>query len=177
MTNAYRAASATRRPPRPDWQPGEPPYVIVPCSAAKAPGAHLRAVQRYTGSFYRLAMATALNLTEPAFIRIASARYGLLTVEDDTEPYDLRLDRLGRDDLRTLWSRAHGAACDMWGAQSPTGRPGAPVLLLTPRFYTEQLLTVPLVRRNAVTPLPFADCGGIGEMRHVLTTYTWPPAA
>lgn len=164
------------------------PWVIVPCSGAKADGAHLPARARYTGSFHAAAMAAALRITRPDYVLVASARYGLLDLDADTEPYDLRLDRLAAEGLRQwhhrvqadvggLWSVGRYAVRTADGWVGRPGRPGAPVVLFTPRFYTEQLLAIPLIRRHAVLPLPFEGCAGIGEMRHVLSTFAWPPAA
>lgn len=169
-----RSPTRPPRPPlRPSWTPSEPPYVIIPCSGAKAPGACLPAVDRYTGSLYRAALATARRLTEDRFIRIASARYGLCTLDKLTEPYDRRLDALGKDDLRQWQSWIQGDACSMWADWSSFGRPGAPVILFVPKFYAEQLMTAPLLAANAHRP--FEGCAGIGEMRHVLATYEWRP--
>lgn len=161
------------------------PWVVVPCSGAKAPGDHLPARDRYTGSFHKAAMAAALRITEPANVLIASARYGLLDLEADTEPYDLRLDSLSREGRRRWEGKIQTAACDLWGGvyvvrtaagwARRQGRPGAPIVLFTPRLYTEQICTAPLIARHAVRPLD--GCRGIGAMRHVLATYQWPPEA
>lgn len=162
------------------------PFVVVPCSAAKAPGSGLPARDRYVGSFHRLAMAAALRITEPQWVRIASAHYGLLHLDDLTEPYDVRLDALSAPQARRWRSRVETAACDMWvaglhgrlGGLGPfLGRPGAPLVLFTPAAYTDALLAAhPYFGRHAVRPLPFEGCRGIGEMRHVLTTYRWAAA-
>lgn len=161
------------------------PWVVVPCSGAKADDARLPAGERYTGSFHRAAMVAARRITEDdRLILIASARYGLIALDEVTEPYDRRLDALGHDDLRqwlgwvqcdagSRWTAGRYAVRTMNGIRPRAGRPGAPVILFTPAFYTEKLLTIPLIARHAVRPLPFEGCGGIGEMRHVLSTYTY----
>jgi hypothetical protein len=162
------------------------PYVVIPCSARKAEGAHLPAGARYTGSFHRYAMGTALAITEPENILIASARYGLLRLDDDTEPYDLTMDAQSVDEARLWRVRMDNAACDLWvagrhgrvGNTPVMGRPGAPLILFTPAVYTERILAAhPYFERHAVRPLPFEGCRGIGDMRHVLANYEWNEAA
>ncbi len=161
-------------PLRPPWTPLEPPYVVVPCSGAKAPGKLLPAVDRYTGQLYRAALAAARRIAEDRFIRIASAKYGLCALDHPTEPYDLRLDDLSAGPLRQWQSWVQGEACSLWAEWSTAGRPGAPIILFVPKFYAEQLMTAPLLAHNAV--LPFLGCAGIGEMRHVLKVYEWDPS-
>lgn len=164
-----------RPPSRPAWTPDEPPYVIIPCSGAKSPDpGPLPAVDRYTGSLFRAALATARRLAPDEFIRIASARHGLVELTRPILPYDRRLDALGKDDLRQWQSWVQVDACGLWADWGTHGRPGAPAILFVPMFYAEQLMTAPLLAGNAV--LPFLGCSGIGEMRHVLRVYEWDPS-
>lgn len=174
LRDALPRVRPPRPPLRPAWTPDQPPYVVIPCSGAKATGDVLPAVERYTGAMFRAALAAARRLTEDRFIRIASARYGLVSLDHPTQHYDRRLDALGRDDLRQWRSWVQCEACGMWAEWTTNGRPGAPVILFVPKFYAEQLKTAPLLAGAAVEP--FADCGGIGEMRHVLKTYEWDPS-
>lgn len=154
------------------------PYVIVPCSGAKADGEHLPARERYTGSLHRLALRAALALTDEDHVRIASARYGLLRLNDDTEPYDLRLDAQTVAEARLWRTRVQIAAGDIWNswcALDPavgfsTLRTDAPrAVLLTPTLYSLRLYEAShFIARVASRPLE--GCTGIGEMRHVLAT-------
>lgn len=153
-------------------------YVIVPCSGVKAEGAHLPARERYTGSLHLLATRAALALTDEAHVRIASARYGLLRLDDDTEPYDLRLDAQNLDEARLWRLRVQIAAGDIWnrwcakapGAQFITLRPDAPhAVLLTPALYSRRLTEASHFLAK-VADLPLEGCAGVGQMRHVLAT-------
>lgn len=61
--------------------------VVVPCSGSKlehpAPAREL-----YTGSLFRLALRAARRLVDDDWIRILSARHGLVELERELEPYD-----------------------------------------------------------------------------------------
>lgn len=142
-------------------------WVVVPCSGAKALGERLSARERYTGSLHRLAMQAGLALTAPERVRILSARYGLLRLDDPTAPYDVELGKLSRDDHRALCSKVHCEACSMyWEDGKQPGYVMAPVVALVPRAYLDVLRRSPLLDRALVAPL--ADCDGIGRMRQRL---------
>lgn len=66
------------------------PVVVIPCGAAKSP-TPAPASEFYRGSYHRLALAAALALTTRDRVRILSARYGLVGLDEVLEPYDLRL--------------------------------------------------------------------------------------
>lgn len=139
------------------------PFVVVPCSGSKRPEPHLPAGERYTGSLHRLARDAAARLTTPEFTWIASARYGLLGLTDDTEPYDRRIEAVFRnkDDKRQFLSWVHCGAIGMHKLD-----PDCPVIALVPTMYAEALRATPLLAPRLVEPL--AGCAGIGEMRHRL---------
>lgn len=146
------------------------PWVIVPCSGSKNAGACLAAEDRYTGPLHRLALAAARALTDPHRIRIQSARYGLLTLDEPTEPYDRRVDALARDDYRGLCSSTH---CD--GLEFLELDAGAPVVALVPSAYLEVLRWSPHLARRIVAPLE--GCAGIGAMRGRLAQLRDNPTA
>lgn len=66
------------------------PIVLIPCGGAKltepAPAREL-----YTGSQFRLGLQAALALTDPGYVRIVSARHGLVTLDQELAPYDVRM--------------------------------------------------------------------------------------
>lgn len=134
------------------------PYVVVPCSGRKAHGALLPARERYTGTLHRLAMAAARTITVEDRILILSARYGLLHLEDLTEPYDQALQTLPREELQATAARDHAAACGLHWAD-----PDASVVALVPNSYQRVLDQSPLLARKLISPL--MGCRGIGEMR------------
>lgn len=154
------------------------PFVVVPCSGSKAAGDHLPARDRYVGSFHRLALRAALAIAAPDHVRIASGRYGLLRLDDDTELYDQPLAELTVDEARLWRTRVQIAAGDIWNPWCTLDpavgfsvlRPDAPkVHLLTPALYSDRLREAShFIAKCAV--LPFAGCSGVGAMRHVLAT-------
>lgn len=136
-------------------------FVVVPCSAGKRPELSLPARERYTGTLHRLAMAAALALVDEDRVRIASAKYGLLCLDDLTVPYDLRIEALDRHDRLAWRSKMHCDACRMHKVD-----PDAEVIALVPALYVEAMRWSPMLARKIVDPL--AGCGGIGGMRHRL---------
>lgn len=66
------------------------PWVVVSCGGAKlahrAPAGEL-----YTGSYHAAARRAAAALTSPNRTLILSARYGLVRLVDELEPYDLHM--------------------------------------------------------------------------------------
>ena len=66
------------------------PLVLVTCGGRKHSTPH-PAGQLYTGTFHRLCVRAAHTLTDPASIRILSARHGLLDLATIVDPYDTRL--------------------------------------------------------------------------------------
>lgn len=70
------------------------PLVIIPCGKAKVPEIS-QAQDLYIGDLFRKVMVCARMLTEPSEIRILSAKHGLLRLEDEVEPYDLKMGKQG----------------------------------------------------------------------------------
>lgn len=129
-----------------EW-PGDT-YVIIPCSGAKLDRS-APARQLYTGSLFRLALAAALNLTDAELVRVLSARHGLVGLDTELAPYDVRMGERGSVTVDQLRRQA----------DELTPAP-ALVVLLTPAAYTAPALAV---WPAAVVPLVGAR--GIGEMR------------
>ena len=65
---------------------GLPELIVVPCGARKL-DRRARAADMYTGSYHR-ACRRAAEALRPDRLVILSARYGLLDLDDEIEPYD-----------------------------------------------------------------------------------------
>lgn len=126
--------------------PDPRPLVIVPCGKSKAPTAS-PAGEMYRGTYSRLALRAATALTDRSDIRIISARWGLLPLDQVIEPYELRLGQ--PRSITAAKVRAQAAQQGLLNRRH--------VIVLAGHAYTE------LVRQvwpHALTPL--ADTGGIG---------------
>lgn len=128
--------------------------VVIPCGGAKlnhpAPAAEL-----YTGSMFQDALRTARMLTSDSDIFILSARYGLVTLDQILEPYDIKMGDPGSihvDDVRIQ--------ADWYNIED------AYVSALLPKAYYKMLdnsLAFPYKLANL-----YAGCAGIGHQKHVL---------
>ena len=128
--------------------------VVIPCGGAKlthpAPAAEL-----YTGSMFQDALRTARMLTSDSDIFILSARYGLVTLDQILEPYDIKMGDAGSihvDDVRLQ--------ADWYNIDDPY------VSALLPKSYFKMLdnsLAFPYKLANM-----YAGCAGIGHQKHVL---------
>lgn len=85
--------------------PSENPLVIIPCAATKAdrPAA---ARDLYIGSFHRMCYRAASALTSDDNIRILSAKHGLLRLNDQVNPYALRMGDPGTVTVEQLIRQA-----------------------------------------------------------------------
>jgi len=72
---------------------------IISCGKLKQ-SKSCQAKDMYTGSYHRLLQRYALSLCDNVYI--LSAKYGLLSLADKIEPYELRLDQDGCIDSKTL---------------------------------------------------------------------------
>lgn len=128
------------------------PLVVVPCGSRKrdypAPAKDL-----YISSYQQLCLRAAYALTAPANIRILSGRYGLLELDTEIEPYDLRLGQPGSV-----------TADDIFDQAVNTGILDAPdVVALAGKDYTGMVTaTWPHTRT------PLAGSRGIGDQQHRL---------
>lgn len=66
------------------------PIVIVPCGARKQQQA-CPAQEMYTGPYHRACMAYARSIAPDSSIYILSAFYGLLSLDERINPYDLKM--------------------------------------------------------------------------------------
>ena len=126
------------------------PLVIVGCGARKradrAPAAGL-----YTGPYFRACLATATAIAARDHVLILSARYGLLALDDQVDPYDLTLGQPGAIDARQLAEQAHAR-----------GLFGSAVIALCGARYAALLGEIWADVRTPLAGL------GIGQQRHVL---------
>ena len=83
----------------------ERPLVVIPCGGAKADHP-APARELYVGGYFRAALGAALALTSPDRIRILSARYGWLALDDEVAPYDQRIDAPGAVSVEELAATA-----------------------------------------------------------------------
>ncbi|MFG3415833.1 DUF6884 domain-containing protein [Streptomyces althioticus] len=129
------------------------PLVIIPCGSAKldhkAPAGEL-----YVGPYHRSCRDAADALTaEGGTVLILSARYGLVTLDQEIEPYDLRMGQLGSVTVEQLREQARDLGAD--AAEN--------VIILGGEAYTNAALQV---WPQAATPL--AGLSGMGYQRQYL---------
>ncbi len=72
--------------------------VIIPCGAAKRDYA-CQAHEMYVGTYFKACLRWALSATTPDRVLILSAKYGLLPLQQQIEPYDVTF---GRDSSVTV---------------------------------------------------------------------------
>lgn len=81
---------AVRLPVAPDGRNARADYVVIPCGAAKA-SEPTTVENMYQGSMFKDALATARQLFTDDRILVLSAKYGLMSLDDFIEPYDVKL--------------------------------------------------------------------------------------
>jgi hypothetical protein len=131
--------------------------VVVGCGARKATHP-TTAGELYTGSYHRAAQRAALALAPRERVLILSARYGLLGLDDQVEPYQLRLGQPGAvraDDVRAQAARR--------------GLLARPVVALCGAAYAALLGEV---WPEVATPL--AGVGGLGRQLQALAAIRRP---
>ncbi|MFD5565561.1 DUF6884 domain-containing protein [Kitasatospora griseola] len=127
--------------------------VVIPCSGRKLPVA-AAAGEIYTGSLHTHARRTANALTASGgTVLVLSARYGLLTLDQQIEPYEHTWADPGHVSVEQLQQQAEQLGLTR----------AAEVVLLTPGAYTQRALAV---WPDARTPLAHL---GIGRQRGRLT--------
>jgi len=118
--------------------------VVVPCGVAKR--SHRTAAgAMYTGAYHRACMRYARSIVVPEQIRILSAKYGLLELADEIEPYNLKMGQPGCVTAAKVWQQAQRA-----------GILDATVIALGGRHYTAIC--------RAVWPACFTPLKGVGGM-------------
>lgn len=75
--------------------------VCISCVKSKR-GRRSRAGELYTSPLFRLALAYAKSL-RPDRILVLSSKHGVLDLDDEVDPYELTLNRMGKAD-RMAWS-------------------------------------------------------------------------
>ncbi len=127
--------------------------MIIPCGSAKlnhkAPAGEL-----YVGPYHRSCREAADALTaEGGTVLVLSARYGLVTLDQEIEPYNLRMGQLGSVTVEQLREQARDLGVD--AAEN--------VIILGGEAYTNAALQV---WPQAATPL--AGLSGMGYQRQYL---------
>jgi hypothetical protein len=85
--------------------------VIVPCGGKKR-SESCTAREMYTGPFHKGCMRYALTLAPPEDVYILSAKYGLLRLSDEIEPYDLRMGQVGCVASKTVLGQARALSLE-----------------------------------------------------------------
>ncbi|MGY1548261.1 DUF6884 domain-containing protein [Streptomyces sp. MN6] len=129
------------------------PLVIIPCGSAKL-GHKAPAGELYVGPYHRSCREAADALTaEGGTVLVLSARYGLVSLDQEIEPYDLRMGQLGSVTVEQLREQARDLGVD--AAEN--------VIILGGEAYTNAALQV---WPQAATPL--AGLSGMGYQRQYL---------
>lgn len=145
---------------------------VIPCGGAKATE-RARARDMYRGSLYRHALTNVTRLAamdeadgNPARVLILSAKYGLLQLDEEIEPYDLIMGRPGSVTADALTAQALGLGID-WGSA---------VYAFLPRAYLAQLDTA-LRTLDVYVQDVYEACTGNGDQRRVLSIVGRPDTA
>jgi hypothetical protein len=126
--------------------------VIIPCGAKKLDH-RTRAGSLYVGAYFRACKRAAFVLAPQSQILILSARYGLLGLDDEVEPYDLRMGQAGSVSIEVVRGQAEQRSLL-----------DAEVIALGGRRYTDIACAVwPCCRT------PLAGLGGLGQHMHRLS--------
>lgn len=135
------------------------PYVIVPCSAAKADHRG-RPAELYTGSFFRHAHAAAEAITDLWRIGVLSAKHGILRPNVSIDPYDCTWQSPDHATPALVAATAQSFRVDPRERMPNSPVLLAPVVLLLPNEYARRVLDV---WPDAHWPL--RGCRGVGEQR------------
>lgn len=131
-------------------------WAIVPCGADKVEGVIVPAVELYTSSTFRSAVAAARTIAAEGRILILSAKHGLIALDALVEAYDVRMGDEGSVEADTLAEQAEAHGIE-WGDD---------VYGLLPRAYFDRLDTA--LRQLDVYAAPvYEGTAGIGEQRSV----------
>lgn len=68
--------------------------IVIPCGSKKRPN-RSPAWNLYTGGYFRANLAWARSMTSSEEIFILSALHGLISLDDEIEPYDLLMGKPG----------------------------------------------------------------------------------
>lgn len=132
------------------------PLVIIPCGGSKLAGRH-RARDLYTGGYFAACLRYALRVTGPEDVRILSARYGLVRLDEPVDSYELRLGQPGAVSTHSLTVQARAQGIAGSGA----------VIALGGKAYTAAARTVWPHAVNPIEGLP-----GIGYQLQALKALT-----
>jgi hypothetical protein len=130
------------------------PLVIIPCGGQKL-ATPAPASQIYTGTYFKLCLKFARQLTPDFDIRILSAKHGLLRLEQVISPYDQRMTSA----LSWAWVHHIRRSSPQKMLQEPA------VVSLCTGYYRRAVSTVwPHAR------FPLHGLGGIGKQQQWLAT-------
>jgi hypothetical protein len=132
------------------------PIVIVSCGQKKR-AEKCRADEMYIGPYHRACLAYARSLTDDGSIYILSARYGLLRLSDEIEPYEKRFQ--SHSDYAEFYELVRGQI-------APLGLEHARPVVLAGRDYRD------LCDSFWICESPLTGVGGIGKQIQWLTNKT-----
>jgi hypothetical protein len=138
-----------------EW-PGDT-IVVIPCSEAKTPYA-AKVEHLYTGPLFQMALAAARALVPDEWIRVLSARHGLVPLDLMLDPYD------------TTWKSPEHVTDYQLVAQVRFLPEHSCVVSLLPQNYSKRLkqaFDYSTVDETIITP--FYQARGVGDQRHVLS--------
>lgn len=70
--------------------------IIIPCGAKKfRVKSPVPAHRLYVGPYFKACLKYALSITDPCSIFILSAKYGLISLKENIESYDLKMGQVG----------------------------------------------------------------------------------
>jgi hypothetical protein len=128
-------------------------YVIIPCGGAKLDTA-APARDIYTGSMFRDALGTALELVDAEHVLILSALHGLVTLDTVIEPYDLKMGRNGSISQASLHTQMNNIS---------QGEP-MHITSLLPQAYLNALSNASLGLDVNISDI-YSGCRGIGDQK------------
>ena len=78
--------------------------IIISCGAKKLEGSH-KAIDLYTGSYFKANSEWALSITDVNHIFILSAKYGLIRANDVIETYEQKLNKITPEFIEKIVSQ------------------------------------------------------------------------
>jgi hypothetical protein len=134
-----------------------PDFVIIPCGAAKA-DRRSKAKDLYTSSNFALTLAAAKASDDDVTVLILSAKHGLLALDDEVDPYDIKMGDIGCVTPVELMCSARFL---------PLMNSDAVITTMLPSAYNACLSAALDLVGKRVDHVAFADAPGIGYQRGV----------
>jgi hypothetical protein len=134
-----------------------PNFVIIPCGAAKG-DRRSAAKDLYLSSNFALTLTAALAVDDDVTVLILSALHGLLALDDEVDPYDVKMGDAG-------CITPTGVMCSARFAQLMNS--DAVITTMLPAAYNACLVSALAMVGKSVAHVAYADAPGIGYQRGV----------